>query len=380
VPSAARNPWVALDVTVDPVAHERRLRRVHERGVSDGGARVGSLRALVHESWKRSVGAGVLPDQGGAPVRLVASELGRARERSPLMPVVGVIHSTLSCLDEDARQIIAIGDERANLLWVTGDPRTCERAREMRFQEGAAWSEHEAGTNAVGTAALLDHPVQIFSAEHLVAAVHSWTCSAAPIHDPATGKLIGVIDITADLRTHHPHTLSVAMLAARAAEAALQLRSLRVAERLRGRWEAAIGGRRTPCALLDARGRVIASRGTGELAGPLEVRAEPDGTVVLPDGRTGELEALGDTGAILWLRRRSPTRRARVQLRLLGHDPSVKLPTGRRELGLRSLELLAVLAMHRDGLTTEQLALALYGERGKTVTIPSLSVEHTDRC
>jgi hypothetical protein len=36
---------------------------------------------------------------------------------------------------------------------------------------------------------------------------------------------------------------------------------------------------------------------------------------------------------------------------------------------LRSLELLAVLAMHREGLTAEQLALALYGERRKTVTI-----------
>jgi transcriptional regulator of acetoin/glycerol metabolism len=82
------------------------------------------------------------------------------------------MHATLSSLDEDARHIVAIGDAAANLLWVTGDPETCERAREMRFQEGACWSEHDAGTNAVGTAAALDHSVQIFSAEHLVSAVH----------------------------------------------------------------------------------------------------------------------------------------------------------------------------------------------------------------
>ncbi len=50
----------------------------------------------------------------------------------------------------------------------------------------------------------LDHAVQIFSAEHLVAAVHPWTCSAAPIHEPATGELIGVVDLTADLRTTPP--------------------------------------------------------------------------------------------------------------------------------------------------------------------------------
>jgi hypothetical protein len=58
-----------------------------------------------------------------------------------------------------------------------------------------------------------------------------------------------------------------------------------------------------------------------------------------------------------------------MQLRFLGHDASVKLPTGHRERGLRSLELLAVLAMRREGMTTEQLALALYGERGKSVTV-----------
>jgi transcriptional regulator of acetoin/glycerol metabolism len=61
----------------------------------------------------------------------------------------------------------------------------------------------------------LDHRVQIFSAEHVIAAVHPWTCSAAPIHDPGTGELLGVIDLTADLRMQHPHTLPLAEFAAR---------------------------------------------------------------------------------------------------------------------------------------------------------------------
>jgi len=59
----------------------------------------------------------------------------------------------------------------------------------------------------------------------------------------------------------------------------------------------------------------------------------------------------------------------RVRLQLLGQDPSVQVGDGGRERGLRSLELLAVLAAHPEGMTTEQLALALYGERGKAVTI-----------
>jgi len=370
VSRAPCNPWVAMDVTADPVVRSRMLRRVHERELRGHAASSSDVRELVRNSWRRSLAAGVAPDQGGAPLRLKAGDLECARERSRLGPAIGVIHSKLSTLDQDARHIVAIADAEANLLWVTGDRDTCERACEMRFQEGAAWSETEAGTNAVGTALALDHPVQIFSAEHVVEAVHPWTCSAAPIHDPRTGELIGVVDLTADLRTHHPHTLPLASLAALAGETALRLRELQMAERLRERWEQATSGRRMPSALLDRNGWVIATRGMGELPHRLEpIVDELNCTFTLPDGRGGEVETLEGGGTILWLRRRPRARPAPLRLRFLGQDPSAQLGTGRRERGLRSLELLAALAIHPEGLTSEQLALALYGERGKAVTI-----------
>ena len=61
----------------------------------------------------------------------------------------------------------------------------------MHFVCGADWSEQGAGTNALGTAIAVDHPVQIFSAEHFNRIVHPWQCSGAPIHDPATGEILG---------------------------------------------------------------------------------------------------------------------------------------------------------------------------------------------
>ncbi|MGA2929920.1 MAG: transcriptional regulator, partial [Solirubrobacteraceae bacterium] len=296
-------------------------------------------------------------------------DLEAARESSPLAPAIGAVLDTLSMLDSDARHVIAIGDAHANLLWVKGDRRAVERAREMQFVPGASWAESAAGTNAVGTATALDLAVQIFSAEHLVAAIHSWTCSAAPIHDPATGALIGVVDITAHLRTAHPHTLSVAALAARAGETVLQLARLEATAKLRELWAAATARLRTASALLDAHGRVIATRGAGGLPTRLELAYPVGGVITLPDGRVGELEPI-DGGAILWLcRRRARPRAHRLRLRLLGNDSSAQFQTTRPERALRSLELLAVLAMHPEGLTAEQLALALYGERGKTVTI-----------
>ena len=92
------NQWVAMDVTTDPLAHSRLLRRVHERELADELASSSHLRALVRNSWRRSLAAGIAPDQGGAPVRLTPSELEHAQERSPLAPAIGMIHSKLSRL------------------------------------------------------------------------------------------------------------------------------------------------------------------------------------------------------------------------------------------------------------------------------------------
>jgi transcriptional regulator of acetoin/glycerol metabolism len=134
VAAPAFNPWVAMDVTTDPVARARLLRRAHERALGGDATASIDVRELVLGSWRRSLAAGVTPDQGGAPLGMTSSELERAQEHSPLAPAVGVIHSKLSSLDEDARHIVAIADSEGRLIWVTGDRDTCDRAREMRFQ------------------------------------------------------------------------------------------------------------------------------------------------------------------------------------------------------------------------------------------------------
>jgi transcriptional regulator of acetoin/glycerol metabolism len=361
------NPWLALDVATDPVAHARRLRRAHERAVNSGEAGR-DFRALVADSWRRSIAAGVAPDAGGAPLLLRADELEAARENSPLALAVTAIAEALGDLDSDGGYMVAIADADATLLWVSGDPAVRERARAMRFQEGAAWSERTTGTNAVGTAAALDHAVQIFSAEHLVEAVHDWTCAAAPIHDPVTAEVLGVVDLTSQLRAAHPHTLSAAALAAQAAEAMLRVRLLERSANLRERWEAVTAGRRAPSILVDSYGRVLASRGAGGTPARLDPPPQAPASQALPDGSTAEVEPLDD-GAILWLTSSARRRQPRLRLRLLGHGAHARFGADGVERGLRSLELLAVLAMHPEGLTAEQLALAIYGEEGKTVTV-----------
>lgn len=55
--------------------------------------------------------------------------------------------------------------------------------------------------------------------------MQAWTCAATPVHDPETGELIGVIDVTGLKKHVHPDTLAVVTTTARAVES--QLRRLR---------------------------------------------------------------------------------------------------------------------------------------------------------
>ena len=73
----------------------------------------------------------------------------------------------------------------------------------------------------MGTALAVDHSLQVFSAEHFATPVHGWTCSAAPLHDPVSGKLLGVLDLSGPLQTAHPHSLALVTAAARMVEAVL---------------------------------------------------------------------------------------------------------------------------------------------------------------
>jgi hypothetical protein len=97
-------------------------------------------------------------------------------------------------------------------------------AESMNFVPGARWDEGHAGTNAPGTALAVDHPLQIFATEHWSRPVQRWTCAAAPIHDPATGRLLGAIDVTGGDHLANPHSLALVRATALAAEAYLGTR------------------------------------------------------------------------------------------------------------------------------------------------------------
>ncbi|MET8763979.1 GAF domain-containing protein [Lentzea sp. NPDC004782] len=180
------------------------------------------VRPVVADSWRRCVTGRASRDDHGLPsVWMGADELADHRAQHPLASALPVFDSLLGGPADDSGHVFAISDADGTLLWVRGRAVALERAERMNFVEGAGWSESSAGTNAPGTALVVGHPVQVFSAEHYNEVVHPWSCSAAPIRDPVSGRILGAVDITGDESAAGPYALALVRAVAMAAEAEL---------------------------------------------------------------------------------------------------------------------------------------------------------------
>ncbi|MET0692968.1 MAG: GAF domain-containing protein [Propionibacteriaceae bacterium] len=199
----------------------------HDAYLSSGQVEA-PVRSLVLESWRRSLGAGVDPETSVAPLLLSPAELERLRADHPLAPTMPLIRRLLLDSVVEAGLLLALSDAAGRLLWVEGHSGLRSKAEGMLFVEGADWSESAVGTNAPGTALALDQAVQIFAAEHLSRPVTPWSCSAAPIHDPDTGAVMGVLDLTGGDQVASPQSLSLVRATVAAVESELRLERLQL--------------------------------------------------------------------------------------------------------------------------------------------------------
>jgi transcriptional regulator of acetoin/glycerol metabolism len=102
-------------------------------------------------------------------------------------------------------------------LHTLGDVDFLTKAERVALASGSSWDEQHRGTNAIGTALAEGSSIEIHGAEHFLERNGFLTCAAAPIMS-ANGELMGVIDISGDQRSRHPHTLGLIGMAARMIE------------------------------------------------------------------------------------------------------------------------------------------------------------------
>ena len=376
------DPWAAGDAAADPLRHALRLARLNES--ARGGRRMGdAVRSVVDRSWQRSAAAGVDPELDRPGAVLDRDVLERRRQAHPLAAVRPTLARVLTDLTTSAPHVFALSDARGVLLWVDGSESAVERAGgEMAFEAGTDWSERAAGTNAVGTALVEEHAVQIFSAEHFRPAVHGWTCSASPIRCPETGEILGVLDATGDLRTVDPRTLPYLVGATRAAERVLRGQAERRDGRLRALVRQRAAGAPRPELALSPLGRVVAldrragavdhgapGADGGDRRWRLPRPAPEGGPIRLPDGRMGHAEPSGDAGFLVYADAPATRRRPAVSLELLGtHSPLARRRDGAQPLSRGHAEILALLVHTPAGITAERLAVLLHGDRANAGT------------
>lgn len=151
---------------------------------------------LVARSWERSRRLGIDPDRSDPVVDLQGAELSAHRAGHRIAAVLPLVEQVLVSGVVDSGHLVAVADADGRLLWLYGNRGVRHRAERMAFVPGALWSDEVAGANAPGLALQHDVPMRVRGEQHFLAPAHSWSCSAAPVHDPHTGRVIGGIDVT----------------------------------------------------------------------------------------------------------------------------------------------------------------------------------------
>ena len=153
--------------------------------------------------------------------------------------------------------LMVVTDAKGHVLWSEGPRAVRRRAERVGLAEGFRWAEESVGTNGMGTALSVGGPVHIQATEHLIRVLHAWSCVAAPITDPDTGKVIGCVDITGTKNSMHPAVIALVQAAARLTEAHLTLEMNRRDEHLRDRYFRHLRG--DASVLVTATGRILAA-------------------------------------------------------------------------------------------------------------------------
>ncbi|MED1646454.1 Fis family transcriptional regulator [Brevibacillus agri] len=212
----------------------------------------------MYESWQRCQEQSIHPLSNRTAITLSREEIEAFWQGDSLQRILKPLLLKLKDASMDSGHLVTFCNAAGDIVHLDGDLSLMLKAEDMNFVLGSSWAENRAGTNAIGTSLVTGSPVQVFAAEHFCQEVQKWTCSAAPIRDPATRDILGVFNLTGLWRVYHPHSLSAVISARQTVESCLrnqlEQERFRLTERFSQLVSSVVG---SPFLVLDRGGKVI---------------------------------------------------------------------------------------------------------------------------
>ncbi|MFW0787313.1 GAF domain-containing protein [Gordonia sp. CPCC 206044] len=364
-------PEPAVSAGDDPRRYAQLLSAVYDAAMA-GEKMPARPRALIGDSWDRVLDAGVDPDAGAGIPGLDRTGIETGRHESGLDAVLDDLTRGLDSVIADGDNILVVADALGRVLWRSGSTGVLRRADRLGFVEGADWAENSVGTNAIGTALTTGRAVQVFSAEHFVRTHHSWTCAGAPIRDPRTGEMLGVVDVSGPAATIHPTTVALVDAVAKLAESRLRDHHRESLDRLRSVAAPMLARFGGPAVAVDHDGWVAALDDVAPRARVmLPSRAAP-GRLWLHGLGECDLEPLPGG----WLVRVGTAASSGTRIELDLRDSrtprlAVSGATGTWALqpSPRHAQILALLAGNPGGYSAAEMSTRLFGVPDRTITV-----------
>jgi transcriptional regulator of acetoin/glycerol metabolism len=187
-----------------PTTSRDRLAEARERFLAAEPLDSGAVRKPILASWWRSRQWRVAADRVDLDYLHdpdLESTLARAAD-----PVLRKLHQEL---DGQPISIILTDADGLVLTRLTGD-NGLERALDsIKLAPGFSYAEERVGTNGIGTALESGGPAHVFGHEHYAESLDRFGCAGVPIHDPVSGKRVGVIDLTCWRKDADPLMISL---------------------------------------------------------------------------------------------------------------------------------------------------------------------------
>lgn len=154
------------------------------------------LRDVIEESWQRCIGT-TSPSTSTGPEPVDTDTLLKRQLANPsLYRAAELSMKQNDNIFEGSGLLLLIADKDGFILSAYGDSIAFAQAEKIHLVPGSNWSEEQSGTNAIGTSLTLEKSIEVYGSEHFCYGMNAWACTAAPIMDPVTNELLGVVNVS----------------------------------------------------------------------------------------------------------------------------------------------------------------------------------------